>query len=328
MNNFTLHELACLDAVVSEGSFQAAAAKLHRTHPTVHAGIKNLEHQLGVVLLNRDGYRVTLTQQGQAFYGRAKNVLNETRLLQSFAGHLARGDESDLSIVIGDLCPTAQVLKLLKRFFDQCPQTRLHLHFESLSGPWERLHNEQADLIVHHIDKSDTRLEYSDLFKVELVPVVAPGFLSFPINAKITPADMMHHVQCIIRDSVRESPARDYFVVEGAHSWTVADQLTKKELIVLGMGWGHMPTYLIADELADGRLLSIAGKHYKRSTIDIVAARLRGRSHGPVATRLWQFIAEQAEWVSTPDKVNSRNNKAIGRRQPSSAPKLKKARRK
>lgn len=294
MTNFTFHELLCFDAVVAEGSFKAAAEKLHRTHPTVHAAVKNLENQLGVTLLNRDGYRVTLTEQGRAFHQRAKNVLSETRLLQSFAGHLARGDESDLSIVIGDLCPTAQVLKLLKRFFDQCPQTRLHLHFESLSGPWERLHEKQADLIIHHIDKSDARLEYIDLLTVELVPVVAPGFLSFPVNPNITPNDMKHHVQCVIRDSVRQSPSRDYFIVEGAHSWTVADQLTKKELIVLGMGWGHMPMFLITDELADGRLLSIVGKHYKRSSIDIVAARLRGRCHGAVASRLWQFIEEQA----------------------------------
>jgi len=305
MNNFTLHELICFEAVVTTGSFQAAATKLHRTHPTIHTAIKNLESQLGIKLLNRTAYRVTLTAAGLAFQLRAKSLLSEVHALQSFAGHLARGDESDLSVVIGDLCPATQVLKLLKRFFDQCPQTRLHLHFESLSGPWERLHNKQADLIIHHVDKSDTRLESIDLLKVELVPVVAPGFLSFPIKSSITPSDMKNYVQCIIRDSARELPARDYFVVEGAHSWTVADQFTKKQLIVLGMGWGHMPTFLIKEELTDGRLLSITGKHYKRSSLDIVAARLRGHTHGPVANRLWQFIDEQSPLINrrSPDKT-------------------------
>jgi DNA-binding transcriptional LysR family regulator len=294
MSNFTLQELLAFEAVIAHGSFQAAAAKLHRTHPSVHAAVKNLENQLGVVLLNRASYRVALTEQGKAFHSQARGLLSEMRLLQSFAEHLARGDEADLTIVIGDLCPTAQVLKLLKRFFDNCPQTRLHLHFESLSGPWERLHDGDADLIVHHVDKSDARIEYIDLLQVELLPVVAPGFLSFPIKPTLSPIDMKNHVQCIIRDSAKRSPTRDYFIVEGAHSWTVADQLTKKELIVLGMGWGHMPTFLIKHELAEGHLLSIAGQHYKCSSVEIVAARLRGRSHGPVATRLWQFIHEQA----------------------------------
>ena len=45
--DFSLHELACLEAVVVEGSFQGAADKLHRTHSAVHAAIKHLEQRLG-----------------------------------------------------------------------------------------------------------------------------------------------------------------------------------------------------------------------------------------------------------------------------------------
>ena len=64
----------------------------------------------------------------------------------------------------------------------------------------------------------------------------------------------------------------------------------KKELILLGMGWGHMPLHLIERELQRGKLLSIEGKHFKRVTRDIVAARLRERPAGPVAERLWRFL--------------------------------------
>jgi DNA-binding transcriptional LysR family regulator len=294
MSDFTLHEISCFDAVASAGSFQAAAAKLHRTHPTVYAAVKNLETQLGLALLDRRGYRVGLTEAGRAFQQRAKALLGEARALQSFAAQLAMGEESELSVVIGDLCPTAKVLRLLRQFFDKCPGTRLHLHFEAISGPWERLFDEEADLIVHHIDKSDQRIEFVDLFSVDLIPVVAPGFLSFPITRSIAPSQMRAHVQCIIRDSARRSATRDYFVLEGAHSWTVADQLMKKELIVLGMGWGHLPTFLIQQELRKGQLLPIVGKHYKGGSADIVVARLSNRPHGPVANRLWQFMEEQA----------------------------------
>ena len=95
-----------------------------------------------------------------------------------------------------------------------------------------------------------------------LVPVVAPRFLPFPISKSITPEQMREHVQCIIRDSARHSSPRDYYVVEGARSWTVSDQLMKKEVILQGMGWGHLPDYLIGDELDRGELLSIKGKHF------------------------------------------------------------------
>lgn len=289
--DFTLQELACFDAVVSSGSFQAAAKQLNRSHPAVYAAVKGLESRMGVALLDRSGYRVCLTAEGEAFYQRARDLLSEARNLRTFTDHLVQGDETDLRIVIGDLCPTATVVGLLRRFFDECPNTQLHLHFETLAGPWEKLLEGEADLILHHVDKADTRLEFMDLFPVTVVPVVAPGFLPFPITDSITPQQMKDRVQCIIRDTARQ-PLRDYHVIEGARSWTVADQLMKRELILLGMGWGHMPLHLVEQDLHDGTLLSIEGRHFPRITLDIAAARLRDRPTGPVAGRLWHFLGE------------------------------------
>lgn len=291
--DFTLQELACFDAVVSSGSFQAAAKLLNRSHPAVYAAVKGLESRMGVTLLDRSGYRVCLTADGEAFYRRAKDLLSEARNLRTFTDHLAQGDETDLRIVIGDLCPTAKVVSLLRRFFDECPNTRLHLHFETLSGPWEKLLEGEADLILHHVDKADTRLEFMDLFPVTVVPVVAPGFLPFPVTDDITLQQMKDRVQCIIRDTAK-TPLRDYHVIEGARSWTVADQLMKRELILLGMGWGHMPLHLVEADIQSGALLSIEGKHFPRITLDIAAARARGRAIGPVAARLWYFLGEVA----------------------------------
>jgi DNA-binding transcriptional LysR family regulator len=105
---------------------------------------------------------------------------------------------------------------------------------------------------------------------------------------------MREHVQCIIRDSARHSSPRDYYVVEGARSWTVSDQLMKKEVILQGMGWGHLPDFLIADELNSGELLSIKGQHLAGGSVELVAARRRNVAHGPVAERLWHFVARQA----------------------------------
>jgi DNA-binding transcriptional LysR family regulator len=291
MIDFTLHELACFDAVVSEGSFQAAATLLNRTHPAVHTAVGNLESRIETKLLDRSSYRVKPTPEGEAFLERARSMLREADDLQAFTQHLARGEETELRIIVGDLCPTAQVIKLLRRFFDECPNTRLHLHFEALGGPQERLLAGEADLILHHIDQHDSRMEWIDLFPITLVPVVAPGFLPFEIHKNITPKQMKQCVQCIIRDSARNEQ-KDYFLIEGSRSWTVADQLMKKELILLGMGWGHMPLHLIQKEILRCKLLSIEGKHFKRSAINIVAARLRNRTAGPIADRLWRFLSE------------------------------------
>ncbi len=294
LEHIRLQQLVCFDAVVTEGSFQAAAAKLNRTHPSVFAAVKNLEAQLALQLLNRGDYRVALTEAGRSFHARARIFLDEFRGLANHAKQLAMGEESELSVVIGDVCPLPEILGLLRRFFDGRHGTKLHLHFEAISGPWERLLDDRADLILHHIDKADTRFEFIDLCAVTIIPVVAPGFLAFPISDAITPEQMRDYTQCIIRDTALHSPPRDYFLVEGARSWTVGDQLMKKELILQGMGWGHLPSYLIEEELRAGRLIPITGKHFSGGRAELVAARRRQKPHGPVAGQLWRYIAEQA----------------------------------
>jgi DNA-binding transcriptional LysR family regulator len=288
--HFTLQELLCLDAVVAEGSYQAAAAKLGRSHPAVHAAIGSLERGTGLALLDREGYRARLTEAGAAFHRQAAEVLGRANALEVLARQLAQGDETDLRVVVGDLTPTAPVLRHLKKFFAASPGTRLHLHFEALSGPWQRLLADEADLIVHHVEKSDTRFEWLDLQSVTLVPVAAPGYLPFEPTARLRPEQMKALVQVVIRDSATE-PGRDYFLIAGAPSWTVADQQTKKELILNAMGWGHMPLHLIAKDLRAGRLVSLEGKHFKRSRLDIVVARRRGRAIGGVAQALWESFA-------------------------------------
>jgi DNA-binding transcriptional LysR family regulator len=294
IERLTLHQIQCFEAVVSEGSFQAAAEKLLRSQPSVSTSVKNLEAQLGLNLLDRSGYRVTLTEAGRSFYERARVFLQEAKRLRDHAAQLAMGEESELSVVVGDVSPLPETLALLRSFFDSLPGTRLHLKFEAISGPVERLVDGDADLILHHIDKADPRLEFIDLFAVDIVPVVAPDFLRFPISKSITPEQMRDYVQCVIRDSARHSPPRDYFLLEGARSWTVSDQLMKRELILQGMGWGHMPRYLIERDLHQGRLLPITGKHFRGGEAELVAARLRHAPHGPIANQLWQFIAEKA----------------------------------
>ncbi|MES2264918.1 MAG: LysR family transcriptional regulator [Pseudomonadota bacterium] len=298
MNKLTLHQLRCFEAVVSQGSFQAAADQLCRSQPTVFAAVKSLETQVGVSLLDRSSYRVKVTDAGASFHARTQIFLEEYAKLETHVTQLSMGVESELRVVIGDLCPLAETLGLLRHFFDDHPDTRLHLHFEAISGPWERLNDGDADLIFHHVDTSDPGLEYIELQSVKMIPVVAPGFLGFPITDAISPEQMRDYAQCVIRDSARHSPPRDYYVVEGARSWTVSDQLMKREIIVQGMGWGHMPDFLVEDALRSGSLLSIAGKHLRGGQVTLVAARSRRVPHGPVAQWLWHYIASQAPAIS------------------------------
>ena len=71
MNGLKLHDLRCFDAVATEGSFQAGAQILNRSHPSVFAAVARLEQVLGLALFDRGGYRVALTEAGRLFHARA-----------------------------------------------------------------------------------------------------------------------------------------------------------------------------------------------------------------------------------------------------------------
>jgi DNA-binding transcriptional LysR family regulator len=295
MHDFTLQELQSFDAVVAHGGFEAAARALHRSHPAVFAAVAKLERQLGIALLDRSAYRVRLTEAGRAFHHRARAILHEMQGLRRFATQLAMGQESMLRIVIGDFCPAPPLLAHLSRFFARHAGTRLHLALEAVGGPVERLLDGEADLIVHGVDRHDTRLESIVLGKVAFVPVMAPGFLA-TTRKHLRPDDLRASTQAVIRDTARRAPGKDHFLIAGAHQCTVPDQATKKEVILHGLAWGHLPRFLVEKELRSGKLVSIAGKHLPGSVETLVAARRADVPHGPVAQALWQQIA--AQWKS------------------------------
>lgn len=67
-------------AVVETGSFTRAADRVFVTQPTLSAGIKKLEGQVGHVLFERSNRRVFLTDAGTRFLPRAKAILHECNM--------------------------------------------------------------------------------------------------------------------------------------------------------------------------------------------------------------------------------------------------------
>lgn len=291
----TMQRLLTLQAVVETGSFQAAARRLHKTHPSVISGLKQLEDYLGFSVFDRSQYRATLTHEGRVFYERSLRVLREMASLQAHADHIAQQHETELNIVLGDVTPTRPVLALLKQFFARYPNTQLNLLFENIGGPQERLLNGQADIIVHHIDKADKRYVFYDFSRTEMVPVAAPGFM--PLG-RLSNRILQNYTQCVIRDTAQVIAKKDYLLIPGAPNISVGDQYTKKDVIKQGLGWGHMPRFLIEDELQQGALVALAVQGLPSHFVEIVVARRAEGVAGHVAAALWQFLAQSAAEVA------------------------------
>ena len=67
--------------VVETGSFSRAARSLNVTQPTVTRQVAALERHLGVLLLNRNTRRLSVTDMGRVYYERGKALLDLRSLI-------------------------------------------------------------------------------------------------------------------------------------------------------------------------------------------------------------------------------------------------------
>ena len=70
-------EMETFARVVESGSFSRAARDLHMTPSAVSKMIGRLEDRLGVRLLSRTTRKLSLTEEGRAFYQRVTPILAE-----------------------------------------------------------------------------------------------------------------------------------------------------------------------------------------------------------------------------------------------------------
>ena len=73
--NVTFRQLRVFAEVARLGSNQGAATSLHISPPAVSMQIKELENQLGLNLLNREGRKVSLSTAGEYFLVHARRLL-------------------------------------------------------------------------------------------------------------------------------------------------------------------------------------------------------------------------------------------------------------
>lgn len=76
------NQLKYFVAIVEQGSFWAAALEEYISQSSLSKQIKALENELGVVLFNRSGNKITLTEAGQCFYEYALKLLEIKNRMQ------------------------------------------------------------------------------------------------------------------------------------------------------------------------------------------------------------------------------------------------------
>lgn len=96
--DLNIKPLRCFVALVEEGSFTAAANRMHMTQPSFSAQIRTLEQAFGFTLFERTTRRVSLTSAGAATLPAARQMTQANDQLIRTVKSLAHADQNKLSI--------------------------------------------------------------------------------------------------------------------------------------------------------------------------------------------------------------------------------------
>lgn len=258
-----LDALQALDAVVRHGGFARAATKLHKVQSAVSYQIRKLEQQLGVALLDRSAYRVRLTPAGEAVLVEGRRLIAQAEHVASVAQQFAAGWEPRLTVIVDGLLPLEPTLRALKTLADERVPTRIQVKVEFLGGVQFRFEKDRADLMLVKDYAADPLLAAEALPDIECVLCVSPAH---PLaTRRVVSRDELHqHVELSVQDSSDQGDDRHMFGGERVFYLSGFD--TKKRALLMGLGFGWMPVYLVAAELRRGTLRELhyaAGSRYR-----------------------------------------------------------------
>jgi DNA-binding transcriptional LysR family regulator len=255
LESFTLDQLRALLAVTEEGSFSAAARKLHRVQSAVSTAMANLETQLGVPLWDRSTKVARLTEQGQAIVAAARKVCTEVDDLRKLAAGMVVGLEASVSLCVDMLFPVPALVDLCKQFRGEFPSVDLRVDTQTMTGVSARVIEGSVTLGVAAPMGVAPGLERKVLTAIQMVPVVAADHPLAAVRGPISTARLRSEIQLVLSELHGEGHPDQ--AVLSTRTWRVRDLHAKHALLRAGLGWGNLPEHLVREDLRARRLARI-----------------------------------------------------------------------
>jgi DNA-binding transcriptional LysR family regulator len=168
-----LRDLDVLMTVVQMGGMRKAANYLNMSQPAVSKTILNLEHTLGVTLLDRSPHGIEPTEYGRALLHCGAAVFDDLRLGVKNIEFLA--DPAAGDVRIGSIPPLAAtfVPSVVDRLSRRYPRIVFHLTSADTETLLKELHDRSIDLLIgrRHAPIPDERLSFESLFDDTFVVV-------------------------------------------------------------------------------------------------------------------------------------------------------------
>ncbi|WP_134501002.1 LysR family transcriptional regulator [Microvirga pakistanensis] len=141
-----LRHLRYFVAVAEELNFTRAAERLHIAQPPLSQQIKQLEEEIGVVLLQRGARPLRLTDAGQVFLDRARQVLMDLDAAVAETRRRGRGQTGRLSIGFAGSAMYVLLPEVIHHYREACPNVELVLNEMLASEIAEALQDRRIDV--------------------------------------------------------------------------------------------------------------------------------------------------------------------------------------
>jgi DNA-binding transcriptional LysR family regulator len=249
-----LESVASFVSIVESGSIAAAARRSGISKSVVSERLTELERVLGTKLIRRTTRKLSPTQDGHAFYGRAKQILrdvdNAAAAVASRRGTLVGPLRISAPVSFGSLHLGPALFGLLAGF----PSLELTLDLEDR---FVDVMAEGYDAVVRHGPVDDRRLIVKRLAVSRRLLVASPDYLKRHGQPRALP-ELVRHRGIIYSNrgasDWRFRAAGKWVTVRPDVALRVNNGLLMREAAVSGVGIALLATFLLKDALRDRAL--------------------------------------------------------------------------
>jgi DNA-binding transcriptional LysR family regulator len=99
------------------------------------------------------------------------------------------------------------------------------------------------------------------------------------------------HIQIVVTDN-QPGAEKTQQGVAGKRQWLVNDLGAKRDLLKAGLGWGHLPRQLVAEDLVSGQLVELERRAWHLRPLTFVTSQRRGYDFSPCESRLVELLGK------------------------------------
>lgn len=255
-----LQPLIAFAETAKHGNFAAAARELGGAPSTLAKAVARLEGTLGVKLFHRTTRQVNLTPDGERLFERCQRVLSELEDLEAEAAGTRARPSGTLKIDVPITYGKRFVLPRLATLVREHPGLQLDVR---LNDGYVDLVRDAIDLAVRVGRLQDSSLVARTIDRQGFVLCASPAYLAEHGTPRRLD-ELERHVAVVFRlpSSGRNRPWQfrqrgEAVELQPRSRVRINDGEGLVEAVALGLGLCQLPDYMVADELADGRLVEV-----------------------------------------------------------------------